>query len=708
MVVSISELVFSFPSGNCLAEVLASDGSPVRALIPSHAVKPGEVVEMTGHFTRDMAPGRIFLAKSVQTHAPARIARDTATLRDALGISVPEAELLVAHFGGEVFRKLETRPEDLAVVQGFDVQLAKQLATRWAAYKAHSMSDQLLARLGLPPPEVEALRNAIKRHHDDPSVALRENPYLPFMLSQQVSCRSCDAIAKEMGVPLNSPLRTRALIVGALREHARKGNTLIPPPVVVQRVLEVARNLSDGAAVAALLKQLVKEGLVSERGPFVALPAVRAAEAGVLKAITAIERAASPFDPYLDAEALSRECRISVGLAELVLKAIAERICAVDGGDQAGRTVFAVALMRLLSALHVRCVAVAATHASAAELNAALGPGTATTATAALHGHKAADVEPAYASVAQAQAVVIPDAHAMPLHDLQDLLATIPSSAFVCLIGRSELVATAGEGAPYRALVEAARIPVIQAPFHGACGQFWWAASRQERARLLDQYVPNARILHFRSKDEDLLGAIERIASHLFASFGVKGPGDIQVITPARDVPPTPESHNALLRKLLNPSSVPRRVFDGSIAPGDPLLCTAEIKSPSLPAGSVMTAQEIVSASHVVATAGGVPVSLDGDALRRTYVHYIGPVQALASTRPKVVLLIAPNHERGFHVSLTDAIGAAVDAASERLLVVGSDRGFREAGAAAAPFFSGLAADARISAEPDAPARAAA
>ena len=167
LIASVSEVVFTFPSGNTLLNVVGEDGAIFPALVPTGSARTGEVVEMQGYFTGNQPPGRCFTAKLVATHEPARLDRDAATLCEALQVTAAEAKLLIAQFGSDVFKILEHRPEDLAAVTGFDAKSGKYYGDKWKAHRAASLGDQLLRRIEPRQRDFEALKAAIKRHHQD-------------------------------------------------------------------------------------------------------------------------------------------------------------------------------------------------------------------------------------------------------------------------------------------------------------------------------------------------------------------------------------------------------------------------------------------------------------------------------------------------------------------------------------------------------------
>ena len=176
------------------------------------------VVEYFGDWSENRKYGLQFKAQSYQIEKPSTEKGIIAFLSSKAfpGIGDKTASLMVQHFGKDVFEVIEKTPNHLLAVRGIT---PKKLGTIVNAYKKNQSYSEISVFLSTYGIGGEAIAKINDRYGANAIATIKENPYAIREI-KGIGFKTCDIIAKGLGVALNSYQR----IVGAIEEVIRHHN----------------------------------------------------------------------------------------------------------------------------------------------------------------------------------------------------------------------------------------------------------------------------------------------------------------------------------------------------------------------------------------------------------------------------------------------------------------------------------------------------
>jgi len=222
-------------------------------------VQPGESVRVTGLWTTHSEYGKQFRAESIQQMAPATLEGLERYLGSGLikGVRERTAQKIVKHFGMYTMEILDQNPDRLFEVPGVGRHKATLIINAWAEQK--KIKEVMLF---LQSHRVStALAVKIYKHYGDNAIAqVQADPYQLARDVYGIGFKTADQIARNMGLPTDSPQRIAAGVVYALQELNDDGHVYAPRAVTVEmaaQLLEVPAEACDSA-----VDQLVRTGQI--------------------------------------------------------------------------------------------------------------------------------------------------------------------------------------------------------------------------------------------------------------------------------------------------------------------------------------------------------------------------------------------------------------------------------------------------------------
>ncbi len=175
-------------------------------------VAPGEHLELLGRWVTHTRFGRQFQAETCRRTMPATAEGILRYLGSGLvkGVGKRLAERIVAVFGEDTLKILDTAPERLREVPGIGPKRAASLRAAWEEQKhiqqimlflhSHGVTTGLAVKI-------------YKTYGDDALQILRENPYQLAEDIRGIGFKTADKIARALGLPEDHPSRLRAGLV---------------------------------------------------------------------------------------------------------------------------------------------------------------------------------------------------------------------------------------------------------------------------------------------------------------------------------------------------------------------------------------------------------------------------------------------------------------------------------------------------------------
>ena len=232
----------------------ARDGTiAVVGVMPE--LNTGEAAEFTGQWVNDPRYGLQFKAETVRPILPTSLEGIKAYLSSGIvkGIGPRTAEKIVDHFGEATLDVLSRTPERLDEVPGLKTNLARQLIVAWAENQSIRQTMIFLQGYGI------SSRMAVKIHDEyghDTIKIVKEDPYRLADEVFGIGFIKADAIARNMGLAVDSPGRLRAGLHYTLNKLATEGHTYAPREVLIHTALELLQ-INNRARLEAILSQQI-------------------------------------------------------------------------------------------------------------------------------------------------------------------------------------------------------------------------------------------------------------------------------------------------------------------------------------------------------------------------------------------------------------------------------------------------------------------
>lgn len=207
-------------------------------------VQPGESLRLTGQWTRHADYGRQFKAETCEQILPATIEGLKKYLGSGLikGVGPVTAGRIVKKFGLQTLDILEYHPEKLREVLGIGKWRAERIAQAWEQQKAIKQVMLFLQSHGVN----TSLAVKIYKQYGDASVSIVKSD--PYRLAQDiygVGFKTADKIARELGLPHDSPARIGAGIAYTLSQLTEQGHVYAPQELLVREAAELLEVPAD-------------------------------------------------------------------------------------------------------------------------------------------------------------------------------------------------------------------------------------------------------------------------------------------------------------------------------------------------------------------------------------------------------------------------------------------------------------------------------
>jgi len=174
------------------------------------------------------------------------------------GVGEHTARQLVKQFDTQVLEVIENSPQELTRISGIGPKKASMIHRSYLQHKNIKEVMLFLQHYGISP----ALAVRLFKHYGEQTITLlKENPYRLAEEMFGVGFLTADRIARQLGLPFNSPQRIRAAIQFMLNQAAAEGHVFLPAAEVREKVLEM------------LYHQENKEGAARQEAPEQGAPA---------------------------------------------------------------------------------------------------------------------------------------------------------------------------------------------------------------------------------------------------------------------------------------------------------------------------------------------------------------------------------------------------------------------------------------------------
>lgn len=576
-------------TGFAVASLLLQGGDSATVAGGLSPLHPGEALRLHGSWKKHPRFGRQFQAQWSEHRSPTTLAGIERYLGSGAfpGVGAEFARRLVAHFGEHTLQALEQGERTLRAVAGIGPKRAAALAS---SFQEGSAKHRVLAELRGFGLSGAHSRSLYETHGPEAVDRVRADPYLLVDQLRGVGFQTADRIAGGVGIPRDSEVRARGVILHLLREGSREGHACLPEAEIVRQVQSLG--IGDENLVAAT-RALVARGRlrIDTLGPPRAdsdssaaerawyLPELHAAEAGVAAEVRRFLDQ-GPTEPpeqqsVLDAVAAAA-FRPDPSQRAALEMALGSRFAVMTGGPGTGKTT----TLRLLLDILDRSTAdevklVSPTGRAAKRLQEATGREASTIhrllgfdpISGGFRHDEDEQLELDWLVVDEVSMLDLPLAHA--------LLRALPDDARVLLVGDADQLPSVGPGAVLRDLVDAPSIPTARLERVHRQGQD--SGITEAAHAILHGEIPEVVqspsgdfFVSYREDPDEAMDLVERLVRERMPErYGIDPLSELLVLSPMYRGALGVDALNQRLAETLNPDAAEAPEWARGLRAGD-------------------------------------------------------------------------------------------------------------------------------------------
>ena len=547
---------------------VAGRPAPVTIVGTVPSLTPGETLRVHGRWSHHPKYGEQFRVDRYESVVPATIIGIQKYLGSGMikGIGPVFAKRLVEAFGPDTLQVIETTPARLAEVEGIGPKRQQRITKAWGEQREIREVMLFLQGHGVSPAYAVKI---FKTYGQEAIRTVQENPYRLARDIRGIGFKTADKIARELGIPLDSPLRAAAGILHTLNELTDEGHVYVPEEELLRATAESleipAALLPDALAALGVDEAVVVEPLPIGRAVY--LTALHVSEVELAWRLTDLLRAPHALPPIDLAQALPWvEQKTGLGLTEeqrdAVRLALQEKLLIITGGPGTGKTTILQAVIRLLEARKLRIHLASPTGRAAKRLAEVTGREASTLHRLLEWNPREGGFQRNARNPLETDIVVVDEVSMIDLLLAHHLLQGIPLTATLLLVGDADQLPSVGPGTVLQDLLAVPRIPAIRLTTifrQAAQSRIVSNAHRVNRGEFPDLSVAGpGQVQDFyylpEEEPEKLQPLIVDLANRrLPTRYGLDPLTDLQVLTPMHRGPIGAAQLNASLQAALNP-----------------------------------------------------------------------------------------------------------------------------------------------------------
>jgi len=577
----------SAENGFCVIRVKARGHRDLVTLVGHAAtISAGEWVTATGDWVNDRTHGQQFKARFLKTSTPTSNEGIEKYLASGMirGIGPVYARKLLRVFGDKVFDVIESESDRLREVDGIGPLRAGRITAAWAEQK---MVREIMVFLHSHGVGTARAVRIYKTYGADAVQVMSENPYRLARDIRGIGFKTADAIAMKLGVDKTAMIRVRAGISYALTVAMDDGHCGLPVNELVplaKKLLEIPEDVIHTALDLELAEGTIIADQVGEID-CIFLSSLHRAERAIAERLATLGKGKLPWvliDP--DKAIPWVEQRINLTLAEsqkaAVGLALASKVLVITGGPGVGKTTIVNAILRILSAKHVRLLLCAPTGRAAKRMSEATGLEAKTI-------HRLLEIDPKKGGFRKnnenpldCDLLVVDETSMVDVLLMNALLKAMPDKAALLVVGDVDQLPSVGPGQVLVDTIASGAVPVVRLVEvfrQAAKSQIILSAHRINRGAIPDLRKPEGDSDFYFVEEDDpetaVLRIVELVKTRIPKRFGLDAIRDVQVLCPMNRGGVGARSLNVELQAALNPAGE-RKVerFGWTFSPGDKVM----------------------------------------------------------------------------------------------------------------------------------------
>ncbi len=522
-------------------------------------IAPGENVRLVGRWTEHAVYGPRFRVTSFTPTIPSTERGMIRYLGSGLipGIGPALAGRLVERFGPETLDVIATQSARLREVSGIGKQRAQSIAEAVRQRRVEAETMSFLHALGMGP---ATARDIVRKYGADAPRVVRDDPYIVAEQVRGIGFRTADRIAEALGIAGDDLRRVQGGVLHLLGKAVDDGHVFATRAQLLDGLDQLDVPSDD---LNEALDRLYERGLVTLQEDAVYPPVLHRAEIVVAESLSALASR-----PKVKLPVKTHDPMLSDTQRSAVEASLGTHLLVLTGGPGTGKTTTVRAIVQAHAALNRSVALCAPTGRAAKRLSEAAGIEAKTI-------HRLLEWNPATGHFnrnqhmpLEADLILVDEASMLDIRLASQLLAAIPPSATLALVGDIDQLPPVGPGQPLRDLIASRICTTIR--LHEVFRQAQQSAIVRGAHAVLEGQMPepttpgtkgDGDLFVIAATDpetitERLVQALRRMS----VAYGFDPLADVQVMTPMRRGPLGTNKLNEVLQEAFNPSQQPSAV----------------------------------------------------------------------------------------------------------------------------------------------------
>ena len=554
-------------------------------------VRPGETLIVKGNWQTHPKYGQQFKISSYEVSLPAAAEGIRTYLASGIikGIGASMAEKLVAAFGAQTLEIIENAPDRLVEVEGIGKSKSDMIQSAWKEHHTLRELMHFLQEMGV---QASYCTKIYKEYGPDARDLIREDPYVLAEDFAGPGFTIADTIARKLGVEQEAPQRVRACIRHIIMQNADEGHTFAEAENLLSRcenLFKISRRTSqkaidDMVAAKVIVVEPIENGDATSA---IYMKDLYQAETGLairLQAMLSLPEEPAAIDADWISKAVHEKLAINLSAEQLqVLEQVfSHRIVIITGGPGTGKTTLLRSISTIFKNQGKRVLLSAPTGRAARRMAEVTGRKAGTIHRLLGYNFTAGGFLRNRDNPLDADAVIIDEASMVDTLLMYHLLAAVPVSAALILVGDIAQLPSVGPGNVLSDMIDSGLIAVFY--LNEIFRQDTQSAIvinahkvRQGEPPLftnLNGFDGIGDFYFIEQPDPDQVAAriVQLCRDELPAKFNLDPIHDIQVLTPMHRGSVGTINLNQLLQKVLNTQPVLMEAMGNSFKSGDKVM----------------------------------------------------------------------------------------------------------------------------------------